>query len=177
MRSFFVTCLRCNSSVPICVYRAILSSLRKFFHLLTSHSLLPFHQTRPLKGVTQSAAAAHSVFPTCDREPPNFVRVGGVVGAKSPFRFFRETTHPSLGVCVPLRRPCTCRNKYLVSSGLRQPVIFHVDQKPYSANPILPFEQPVTRITFDSVLADMSMRRVKPGKFRCEGFPEGLGHM
>ena len=92
------------------------------------------------------------------------------IGAKSPFRFFREKTHPLLRVCVPLRRLCTPRKQmpriFMIASARR---LSRPNQKAYSANPIPPFEQPVTRTTFDSVLADMSMRRVKPEKFRCEG--------
>ena len=71
--------------------------------------------------------------------------------------FVRKTVHGFISTCCCVDL-APCSSKLLASAGLRQPVVFPIDQEAYSANPIPPFEQPVTRTTLDSLPADMLMQ-------------------
>ena len=66
-------------------------------------------------------------------------------------------------------------SKFLAPSGSRQRPVFPVDQETYSANPIPPFEHPVTSTTFDSVPAGIFYETVTPEMLLSEDALEKLG--
>lgn len=75
--------------------------------------------------------------------------------------FMRKTVHRLFPACCRVDL-APCCSKCFTSSTLYQSVVACVIQEAYSANPIPPCEQPVTRTTLDIVMR----RAVRAEKFR-----------
>jgi len=87
--------------------------------------------------------------------------------------FIRKAVHGFISACCCV--DLTPRSSELLTSArLGQSIVFPIDQEAYSANPIPPFEQPVTRTTLDSSPADMVMGWVssESSDLGFEGFVE-----